>query len=82
MKHIVIFKHTAVTISTDAYYTIEHEYEFNDFGKAFDLYQSKVKEFSEHMGTLSASKLDTSLKLVSKNEIGEMKCHYRINMSN
>jgi hypothetical protein len=82
MKHIVIFKHTAVTISNDTYQTIEHDYEFNDFRTAFDLYQEKVKEYSEHIGTLSATKLDTSIKLVSKDDDGSMRCHYRINMSN
>ena len=82
MKHIVIFKHTSVVIRTDEYFTIEHNYEFTDFRTALDLYQEKVKEYSEHVGTICASKLDTSLKLVSKDDDGETRCHYRINMSN
>lgn len=82
MKHIVIFRHSGVTIKDDSYQTIEHDYEFDDFSKAFQHYQDKVKEYSEHICTLSATKLETSVKLISKREDGTITCHCKMNMSN
>lgn len=82
MKHIVILRHTAVTIKDDSYHTIEHDYEFDDFSTAFQHYQDKVKEYSEHICTLSATRLETSIKMVSKRNDGTIDCHCKISMNN
>lgn len=82
MKHIVIFRHTSTCIRTEIMDTIERDYEWDDFGKALTQYQDKVIEYASHIGTLSATKLETSIKLVSKDSEGTTKMHYKILMNN